>query len=201
MKGNRVGIFKRVFAYIVDVVILVIFMTSLANFIPQDTKSIATLNDELDLVNGELLSREISFSEYIEKSSVLTHELDKKLVLVYVANTVGIIMLLIIIPFIKKGQTIGNMLTKTKVIRLDEDDVTINDLIYRSIFIGFLGYLLVILSVVYILPSMAYFMTALILMFLEFLLAIINLVMITYRYDKMVLHDKFTKTRVINIQE
>lgn len=199
MKSEKAGLFRRIIAYSIDIVVLYMLLIFLINIIPQDTKSINNMNNELSIVQSEFVKEEINWVEYIEKTSDLVHKIDRKMVLVNVSNALLIILLFVIVPTFKKGQTLGNILTKTKIIRFDEDNPSINDLIYRSILIAFLGHLVITLALIYILPGLGYFILFMILMILEFLLSIINLFMITYRYDKLALHDILTKTKVIKL--
>ena len=109
------------------------------------------------------------------------------------------IFLYIIVPFISRGQTIGKILTKTKVVNLDGSDIKLYNIILRALIINFLIYPLITIPIIYFIKYNIYFIISIFLTFIEFFIVIFTIFMVLYRQDKKGLHDILTKTKVIKI--
>ncbi|MGE5455913.1 MAG: RDD family protein [Ignavibacteriales bacterium] len=187
---------KRCFAYLFDVTFLIIFLAVTSSFVlNMDNQKV--LNDELTTIENQFLDDKISLNTYLNQASSVYHEMDKERVMVSILNIMYILIYFIVIPFNNKGQTYGKKMVGIKVVREDKEELTLNDLIYRNLFINGLGYMLICLSLVYLIPSFYYFITSSILSFIQIVLVFTSIFMILYRHDKKGLHDLWTKTKVV----
>lgn len=196
----KASFFRRLLAYITDMFILGTIITlSLLFFSNGNVKNIETLNNEVNQINEQLLEEEITMENYIYRYAELNYQMDKMSVIDNILNTLYIILLFIYIPFLFHGQTLGMKLSKIKVVKENGLSATLNDYLFRSILIYSLGYLIITLALIYIVPSLTYFTISSILVILEFLLVFISIFMILYRHDQKGLHDILTKTKVMKI--
>lgn len=187
---------KRFLAYIIDLTILVLFL-GIASSLVLNMDNQKVLNDELKIVENQFIEGKISTYTYLNQASNIYHEIDKERVMLSIINIVYILIYFIILPFYNDGKTYGKKLIGIRVIREDENELTLNDLIYRNLFINGLGYLLVCLSLVYLIPSLYYFISSSILSFIQIVLVFTSVFMILYKHDKKGLHDLWTKTKVV----
>ena len=109
---------KRLFAYIVDVLILSIVLF-LANTIIPQSNNIKDFNNQLSDLNEQYLNQEISFEEYSKDYSKINYEIDKQNSVYAIQNIIFVIGYFIILPYLLNGQTIGKKLLKIKVVGKD----------------------------------------------------------------------------------
>jgi len=187
---------KRFLAYIIDLTILILFLGITSSLVlNMDNQKV--LNNELKTIENQFLEGKITTNVYLNRASNIYYEIDKERVMVSIFNIIYILIYFIILPFYNDGKTYGKKIIGIRVIREDKKELTLNDLIYRNLFINGLGYLLVCLSLVYLIPSMYYFISSSILSFIQIVLVFTSIFMILYKHDKKGLHDLWTKTKVV----
>lgn len=181
---------RRFFAYIIDVMIVLIICSLLSMIIPN--KEISSLNHDLNLYSEQVLNHDIGIREYINNYIRVSYDIDR-LNIVY--NGLSIMVLIIyfmIIPILNGGKTLGLKLLKLKI----SGDISFNNLFKRnSITIGIL-YLILNVILIHILNYKYYFISISILSFIQFILVIISLFMVIYRKDKKGLQDLISNTYI-----
>lgn len=185
---------KRLLAYLLDITILGIVLLLTNIIIPKDNKD---LNVKLDTLNESYINEEISFNEYLNNYSEISYNLDKQNIIYTVVNIVFVIAYFIILPYFLNGQTLGKKVFKIKVTK--ENKLTIISLIIRNLIINGLGYMLLSLLLIYILKPYIYFITTTILSLIQLTLMIIILIGLIKNNDKLILHDRLSNTKVINV--
>lgn len=190
----------RLFAYIIDILLLGIILL-IMNTILVDNTTIHTLEHELDTLNDLFITKQIEIPNYIDQYSTIIYNLDKEKLPSIVINILYIIIYFVIIPYFWKGQTLGKKLLNTKIISKTKEKITITSLLIRNTIINGLGYLLLNIISLYLLPSNYYFITISILGIIQFLLVIISSFMILYRRDKRGLQDILSNTKVVYVEK
>ena len=179
--------YRRLLAYIIDVGIVIILLSLLNMVFTNPYK------EDLNNLNRSLTNYEISYAEYMSEYMIVTHNIDKNDIWF---NVIGIIVMLInftIIPFFSRGQTLGKKIFKIRIRKI-KGELEIDDLIKRSIIINGMGYMLMVVLLVYILPSIAYFYTIIIISIIQVLLIIVSGLRIIKR--KKGIHDILANTEV-----
>ena len=194
MKANY---FKRFSAYIIDIMLLGLLLLVVNYFLP-DNNNVNVLNQELNTINELVLKDDISAGTYIVRFASVIHDLDKERIMINIINAIMIIGYFIGVPYFKEGKTFGNYMVGIRIVREDKEYLSLNNLLIRNIIINGLGYLLLSLVFIYILPSLSYFIIVSILGFIQILLVIISAFMIIYRKDKRGLQDILSNTKVIS---
>lgn len=181
---------KRLTAYLIDILIVSIFLFFINNLVNTINESnLVTLNDNF-------INNKISLNEYYEKYVIINHNIAKENILTNILSLILTIVYFVILPFKNGGQTLGKKLFKLEIIRQDEQKLKFFDLIKRSIFIHGIFYLFIMIILVYILPSKTYFFVENILGIMQISIVIISGFMVLYRKDKLGLHDIWAKTVV-----
>jgi uncharacterized RDD family membrane protein YckC len=193
MKANYV---KRFSAYIIDIMLLSIFLLLFNFFIPE-SHNVNVLNQELNTINELALKSEISVNSYINQFADIIHDLDQERIMMSIVNAILIISYFVVVPYFKEGKTLGNYIVGIRIVREDKHYLSLNNLLIRNIIINGLGYMLISLACIYLLPSLSYFIVVSILGFMQILLVIISAFMVIYRKDKRGLHDILSYTKVI----
>lgn len=186
---------KRLGAYLIDSIILSIILSIFSCLLPTSS-NVVNLEKQWDMDVDSYLNNEISTKEVIYNYSLIAHDIDKENVGLSIVNGFFILIYFVIYPFFNDGQTFGKKIFKIKI-KKEDGQLSMNDLIIRNFIVNGLLTLLVSLALIYILPSMSYFITISILNFIQFTLVIISAFMIIYRSDKKGLQDIITHTSVV----
>lgn len=179
---------RRMLAYIIDMV-LIFFIVSLVKLaLPVNQYEI-----EMNNLNENYLEQKIEIDEYFDEAIIITHNIDKSNLVINIINTFLIIIFFIIIPFITKGQTIGQKIFKIKIVK---NDIKLEDYVGRAVVINGLGYMLLMLIILYLTDDNVYFVLINLLGFFQILVVIINAFMVLYSKNKLGIADKFTNTKI-----
>ena len=188
---HSVGMKRRLVAYLFDMMVLMGLLMLIYYFLPE-SHNITVLNQEFDHVNDLLFSNNISFGSYLTRGASIMQELDKERILYSLINAVYIIVYFVIIPF-KTKKTFGMYLMGLKYESKD-GKFSVDDLLVRSMITCGLLYLLASLVLIYVLPSIAYFLTNIIFAIIQISLVVISFFMVLYRKDHRGLQDLWSRT-------
>ena len=184
--------FKRFFAYLIDMLIIFIIICLIKQFLPVNKYEI-----ELNNLNEVYFEQKIEINEYFNEVQTITHNIDKTNLGINIINTILIVVSFVIIPFISKGQTIGQKLLKIKIAK---DDIKLEDYVGRAVIINGLGYMFFMFIILYLTNDSIYFILINLLGFFQILVVIINCFMVLYNKNKCGIADSFTKTRIEEIK-
>ena len=188
---HSVGMKRRLIAYLFDMMVLMGILMLIYYFLPE-SQNITVLNQEFDHVNDLLFSNNISFGSYLTRVASIMQELDKERILYSLINAVYVIVYFFIIPF-KTKKTFGMYLMGLKYESKDQS-YSVDDLLVRSMITCGLLYLLASLVLIYVLPSIAYFLTNIIFAIIQISLVVISFFMVLYRKDHRGLQDLWSRT-------
>lgn len=188
---HSVGMKRRLVAYLFDMMVLMGILMLIYYFLPE-SHNITVLNQEFDHVNDLLFSNNISFGSYLTRVASIMQELDKERILYSLINAIYIILYFVIIPF-KTKKTFGMYLMGLKYESKDQS-YSVDDLLVRSMITCGLLYLLASLVLIYVLPSIAYFLTNIIFAIIQISLVVISFFMVLYRKDHRGLQDLWSRT-------
>lgn len=191
---------KRLGAYMIDFFLLLCLLWLVSLFIPENN-NIKILNLEMNTIHELAIEHKISISGYIGRFADIIHDIDLEQVGYHLLNAFFILMYFTVLPYLWDGMTIGKKIFRIKIVRRDEDHLTMNDLLYRNVLVHGLAYLLGALLFVYLLPSFGYFLVVMILGFLQLGLVTVSGFMVLYRKDNQALHDILSSTNVIEIEK
>ncbi len=190
---------RRFLSYLIDVLILGILISFTLKLFHSNLASINRLETFVSDLNALFLEGKISLGEYIKGYSSYSQDLDRIDLIPSVINFIYVTVLFIYIPFFFKGQTIGQKFLEIKIVKDSGKKATLVDSFVKALIFYSLGYLIITISTVYLLPSLPYFYITFILNFLEIFLVIISGFMILYRHDQKALIDLLTKTKVVKV--
>lgn len=190
---------KRLCAYLIDILIVVVVLIIVDSFIPMSNNYV-NLNNELVQVSDNFVKNEISFSTYFNQMCGINHSMDKEIFFVSLIDVVISIFYFIVLPLYNKGQTFGKKLMKIKIVE-DGKMLFSNSLIIRYFLMSGFGVSFINLCTVYFVNDFYYNVLGLILLFLQFLVVIISVFMVLYRNDRKSLPDLIAGTKVIEVKK
>lgn len=185
---------KRLIAYIIDVIFLSAIIMMISYFIPKND-NVTKIQDKIIILNETYLNNETNTSNYINKYSTLIRNLDKENIIFVGINFILFFVYFVIVPFYTKGQTFGKYIMKIKIDK--EHKLSILSLLIRSCIINGIGYLILSIVFIFLIPKDIYFYAITILGFIQFLLVIISGFMIIYNKNKRGLQDVLSNTDVV----
>ena len=191
---------KRLFAYIVDIIIVGIIASIIGSFI-SNASNIDSLNSELLSIGDSFIKREIDTNTYINQYAGIVFSLDNEM---FLSNLVGIvvsILYFVVYPLYNDGATFGKKICGIKIVDINDNNVSTNALIFRYLFIYSIGVSILSLCGLFVLKDYNYFVFVSILNFLKFLVVIISVFMVSYRLDKRSLPDLIAGTKVIEVEK
>ena len=190
------GLKNRALAYLIDMLLFIIVILICTTFL-KSNQNVAVLNLELDTINELALNHEISINTYLNRYADIMHNLDQEKVMINLINCIFIMGYFVMLPYFFEGRTLGKKILGLKVKRRDGELLMLSDLIIRNLIINGLGFMLIFLCILYIAPSMIYFIIATLLGILQILLVIVSVFMVIYRKDNRGLHDVLSETMVV----
>ena len=190
---------KRLMAYIIDIIIILIITSIVGSFISNGS-NIGNLNDELMSMGDKFLKGDIGARTYINQYAGHIYSMDREL---FLSNLIGVvisILYFVVYPLYNDGASIGKKLIGLKVVSFDGGSVSANGLIFRYLLIDGIGVTILSLCGLFVVRDFNYFIFVSILNFLQFLVVIISIFMILYRTDKRSLPDLVAGTKVIEVK-
>lgn len=192
---KSVGIKKRTCAFLFDMMILLGILVFVYYFVPESS-NVAVLNGEFNSVNDLLFSGKIDYLTYLNRISIIMQDLDKERIIYSLFNAIYIVTYFVIIPWFTK-KTLGMHIMGLNYYK-KSGEISLDDLLVRSMVTCGLLYLLASLVLIYALPSVLYFALNTFFAILQISLAIISIFMVIYRKDNRGLQDIWSKVIVVN---
>ncbi len=187
---------KRAGAFLIDTFIIGAVLALVS--IIFTTQNAYKLSDEFLKLNEQIMVSDSDIGVYYNRVSDLTLLLDKENFMINVINCAIIILYFVVLPLYQKGQTLGKKIFKIRIVREDNEDLSANELIIRSVIINGLLNTLLSFCLVFLLSGFEYFTIVSILGLIQLILIIVSICMMIFRKDKKGLQDIITKTHVID---
>ena len=111
---------KRLISYLIDIFIIFLVLIIIKGVLPVNIHEI-----ELNNLNELYIENKIDFNLYFDQFISITHNIDKSNISFNLFGCLLIIIFCIVIPFLNKGQTLGQKICKLKI---SKKDLTIKDL-------------------------------------------------------------------------
>lgn len=196
----RAYFFPRLLSYLIDIFILAMVLGIFSYAIPEN-KNIDTLTKEYNQLNEDYIGKKIDIDKYMNKSKDIVYELDYARFPEVAINLVLVISYFVVFQFYNKGQTIGKKIMKIRVVSNDNNELNINNYIFRSMIINYILLDILILGILLFFGRDIYYYFGAILKVLESIIFIVTGFMVLYRKDGRGFHDLVANTKVIMDEE
>ena len=197
-KFQKAYFFKRFLSYLVDIILVSIVATLIA--LPFRTESVDKVDNQILEVTQKALQGKIKTETYTTQLNELAYQKAK---LDGISNI--IIILISVLNFIvyqgiTKGQTIGKKLLKIKIVKINGNELTFNDLIFRNLLNNFI-FFDILLAVFALIGRKPYIYGYRSINIVETILLIVSVFMIAIRKDGRSVMDLLTNTMVVKVEE
>lgn len=195
-KGAKANFFPRFIAYIIDILLVSIISTGILLVLPKSNNYDKYL-EEFKQIQFEYLEEKINYQEYSNRIKDVTYDLDYSNVFSIIIEVTLIILYFIVFQFYNKGQTLGKKLMKLRVVSVDDNQLSLNQMACRSLVINSILVNLLVLASLLFLGRNYYYYASYTLQYITIGIELIIVFMILFRRDGRGLHDVITKTKVI----
>ena len=197
MKTNKAYFIQRVVAYIIDIIFITI-ISSLITMPFVNNNNVAKLNEEMNNAAQNYTEKKIDMDTYVNQTLDISYQEAKETGLSNVISIIVLVLYFVVFQIYNNGQTIGKKLLKIKIVKNDNSELTMNNMIIRELFNSFI-LVNIIVSVVILFGKNAYFCGAV--EFIQYIFIIVTMFMIMIRKDGRGLPDMMANTKVISSEE
>lgn len=195
--------FKRLLAFILDILIvsLVVTLLSYIPFLNPNRDAYSEKYNELVNVYEQVEKNEISQEEYNEAAIPISYELYRLNIPTILVDIVCSLLYFGVLPFFMDGQTIGKRLFQLRVVSANDKPLNIVNYLLRAVVLRNILISLALLAVIYFMDASNYYNVYQNVNLVGYIIMYINLFMIVMRQDNRGLHDFVANTKVVFTQE
>ena len=192
--------YKRILAYLIDILIVTCIATILTMFIPVSEEYVNQMN-ELNEVLEDYSSGDILETEYLEKFNDISYIVNKESVQVSVVSVVLSIIYFVVLAYYMNGQTLGKKITRIKVVSSNSKKLTMNNYLIRSLLVDSILINTISIVTILFLEKSSYLKVYDVISTIFGAVYVIIFAMILFRQDGRGLHDLLANTKVISLND
>lgn len=189
---------QRVLAFLIDLFILSIITSLITMFIPiNDTAT--KLYEEQNRVLEGYVEGTVPMEEYVNQMIDLGYDISKQTVIISIVSIVISLLYYVVYPCYNNGQTFGKKLMKIKIKKTNDKELSMNDLLIRSMINNSVLVSIINVILVLFLSKDLYLGTSSLVGVIQYIVLIISLIMIAFTKNAQGLHDKVVHTEVVMV--
>ena len=189
---------QRVLAFLIDLFILSIITSLITMFIPiNDTAT--KLYEEQNRVLEGYVEGTVPMEEYVNQMIDLGYDISKQTVIISIVSIVISLLYYVVYPCYNNGQTFGKKLMKIKIKKTNDKELSMNDLLIRSMINNSVLVNIINVILVLFLSEDLYLSTSSLVGVIQYIVLIISLIMIAFTKNAQGLHDKVVHTEVVMV--
>lgn len=192
--------YKRIVAYVLDIMLVTIISTMLTYFLPENKEYNKSLDKYSSLLNN-VTNEELTEEEFLKETNDIIYDINMNSVTINIVTTVLTISYFVVFTYFMNGQTLGKKLMNLKIVSTSKKKLTMNNYLVRGLLINTI--LMNVLEVIFILGlnKQTYLKANDIITYIFGIIYIITFGMILFREDKRGLHDYLAGTKVISVKD
>ena len=196
MKANS---YKRVLAYLVDIMIISFVSVLLTYFIPT-SENYNKLNKEFENLTIDYRNQEVTMEEYLEKGTDINYQLNKEGVPQTIVSTVLSIIYFVVLAYFMNGETLGKKLMKIKITSNNDKKLTMNNYLIRALVIDSVLMNIITIITILLFSKDIYLTSYNIISYVFSFVYIVSLAMILFSKNGRGLQDILANTKVISTE-
>ena len=189
---------QRIFAFLIDLVLLSMITSLITIFVPVND-TITKLYAEQDRVLEGYVDGSVSMEEYVNQMIDLGYDISRQTVIISIVAVVISLLYYVVYPCYNNGQTFGKKLMKIKIKKTNDKELSMNDLLIRSMINNSVLVSIINVILVLFLSKDLYLSTSSLVGVIQYIVLIISLIMIAFTKNAQGLHDKVVHTEVVMV--
>ena len=195
----KVNSYKRVLAYLVDVMIISFVSLLLTYFVPT-SENYNKLNKEFETLTIDYRNQEVTMEEYLEKGTDINYQLNKEGVPQTIVSTVLSIIYFVVLTYFMNGETLGKKLMKIKITSNNDKKLTMNNYLIRALVIDSVLMNIITIITILLFSKDIYLTSYNIISYVFSFVYIVSLAMILFSKNGRGLQDILANTKVISTE-
>lgn len=189
---------QRVLAFLIDLFILSIITSLITMFIPINDTAIKLYEEQNRVLEG-YVEGTVPMEEYVNQMIDLGYDISKQTVIISIVSIVISLLYYVVYPCYNNGQTFGKKLMKIKIKKTNDKELSMNDLLIRSMINNSVLVSIINVILVLFLSKDLYLSTSSLVGVIQYIVLIISLIMIAFTKNAQGLHDKVVHTEVVMV--
>lgn len=186
---------RRLVAYVLDLVILTLFLSICFLFFPKE-KKMKEIQAQVDTLSAQYTEGQISVPYYFMEMSRLEKQRSERQTFKIIINGIGIVIYYTIVPLFLHGATFGMKLMHLKIVSNENKNILLV-LFFRTLLLdGLLSTILLLLGI-YMISGKFYLSFISVLVILQLLTLLASYFMVKCRSDKAGLCDFLSHSKVV----
>lgn len=191
--------YKRIFAYLIDVIIVALISSLLTAFLPISEKY-KDASDDLMQTLKDFQDKKIDENEALQRFEDDSYVVSKESVSVSIVMVLAAVGYFVVFAYVQDGQTLGKRLMKIKIVSKDSKKLTLTNYLIRALIINSIFLNVVDIIIIVSLNKTAYFNVNDTLSIVRTCLYITIFFMILFNADGRGLHDYLARTKVVDVE-
>ena len=187
---------QRILAFLIDLVLLSMITSLITMFIPVNDTATKLYEEQNRVLEG-YVEGTVSMEEYVNQMIDIGYDISRQTVIVSIVAVVISLLYYVVYPCYNNGQTFGKKLMKIKLVKTNDKELSMNDLLIRSMINNSILVNIITIALVLFLSKDLYLSTSSLLSSIQYLVLIISLIMIAFTKNAQGIHDKIVKTEVV----
>ena len=123
---------QRVLAFLIDLVLISMITSLITMFVPVNDTATKLYEEQNRVLEG-YVEGTVSMEEYVNQMVDLSYDISRQTVIVSIVAIVISLLYYVVYPCYNNGQTFGKKLMKIKLVKTNDKELTMNDLLISTI--------------------------------------------------------------------
>ncbi len=189
---------QRLVAYIFDIIIISLISTIITMPLI-DTKAVEKYNDEAKQIATSYANHQIDVSTYLSKVVDISYDQMQVTGLSNIITIAILVLYFIVYQIYNDGQTLGKKMMHIKIVKCDDGDLEMNDLILRNLFTNSI-LADILIATITLCGKNIYFYGSSVVKLFQFVFLLITVLMIMIRKDGRGIPDILANTKVVSLK-
>lgn len=189
---------QRLLAFIIDIFILSIITALIISFIPVNNTA-SKLYDEQNKILEDYIDGNYNMEDYVNKMIDIEYDISKYTVVSSLVAIVISLLYYVVYPCYNDGQTIGKKILKIKVKKVNDKELSMNDLLIRSMINNSILLNIICVILVLLLNKNLYLTISSLFNSIQYLIMFISVILIAFSKSSQGIHDRIVKTEVVMV--
>ena len=187
---------QRILAFLLDAIIVFVLTFFITLFIPINDTTQKLYEEENRILEG-YVDGTSSLEEYVNQLVDIEYDISKQTVISSIVAIAISLIYYVVYPCYNEGRTLGKKFMKIRIKKLNNKDLTMNDLLIRAMINNHILINIVLVVLVLFLSKDLYLGSSSMLTLVQYMVLAISLVMIAFTKNCQGLHDKVAHTIVV----